>query len=198
MIFFQKFSGKLAPIMLSISFCLASGNFIYSDQFTPDVRIDGSGNVAAVWLEDDGANNFIQGLYGPAASTPAGSPVEISNPGIYNAANPILLATSTGTPGPGGASAVAIYSAIDTNTGNSVILASIATTSGWNTTPVLLSADDGSEYPNTDYRVTISDDGTQIVVNWSAYLITPGQNLVRFSVSTDGGATFTGPTTAPS
>lgn len=194
--FFQNFTVKLAALFLTVCFGLTYENCIYGTENHPQIKFDSTGKIASVWLENDGFNNFIQGIYCDPSTISSQVPLEISNPGVFNATIPLLLRTAVGPLDPSGATAIAIYLGFDSSD-IPVILASRATaSSGWNTNPEVISLEDGSESPNTDYQVEISDDGMTIVVSWSASL--PAGVVVRYAVSTDGGVSYSAPINAPS
>lgn len=196
---FQKITTKLPAFMLSLSFFLTSENLIYSFQSSPEIGFDSTGMVVAVWLENNGGFSFVQGYYGPAATAPTTPPPEeLSNAGTYNASGPIVLKIAEGPIAVGGATAIAVYSATDNSLSNEsvILLLSRATTSsGWSQNPVVISADDGSESPNGNFRIEMLDDGTKVIVIWAS--TTGGANVIRYAVSTDGGVSFSAPVTAP-
>jgi hypothetical protein len=190
---FQKLNNNFVIYFLTIIFSIGSENFIECTQVTPKAKFDGLDNLAVVWVEnDDGGNNVLMGTYGPTFPT---SGTALTSNTAFNVGTPRLV-TSTVTPT--GATAVAVYTAVDVTTSNTVVVASIATSpTGWNSTPIILSLDDGTEFPNDDYRVSMSTDGETIVVSWSSFSTTIDDNILRASVSTDGGTTFTSQASIP-
>jgi hypothetical protein len=192
---FQKLNNNFVIYFLTIIFSIGSENFIECTQRSPKTKVDGLGNLAVVWVEnDDGGNNVLMGAYGPGFPT---SGTALTSNTALNVGTPRLVTSTSASTSTTGATAVAVYEAVDVTTFNTVIVTSIATSSGWNTTPITLSLDDGTESPNNDYRVSISADGETIIITWSSFLTTVDENVLRASVSTDGGTTFTSQASIP-
>ena len=185
--YFQKICSKFSIAILLAGFLVASENVIYGTDSSPHVTFDDAGNIVGVWINDNGTTSIINGTYDTTFPV---TPTALTDPSVYSVSGPTFLVNSTATVS-GGAAAVVVYAAFDIAASVERVLVSTATTSGWNTTPIALSLNDGTEYPNTDYNVCISPDGVTIIIIWTSFLTGPGDVLRRSAVSTDGGASFT-------
>lgn len=182
--YLQFLNAKIAFLLLSMAICMTTSHDVYGNQYNFRAGFDGLNNIAAVWMEADSSNIFINGLYGTSLSD---QPTPLTNTSQYIVGRPVLAVSASSTPV---ATAAAVYSAYDLNTLQTVILGSVATSAGWNTTPFIFSLDDGSEYPNSDYTICISSDSNQILVNWTSYMVDTQTMIFRYAQSTDGGKTF--------
>lgn len=151
------------------------------------IKIDTSGMIAGVWesMDTPSQQYYINSSYGTA--TFPGTETMLTDPNLFYAHDPkIVVPTSDSAT----TKAVAIWMAEDLGTKNILIQATILTVLGWNTNILTLSFNDGSEKPNKDYEASISSDGLQIAVIWSAYAESTRQTTLRCATSSNGGLTW--------
>jgi hypothetical protein len=140
----------------------------------PQMEMDSSGNTVAIWPQSFGNYNVIN-----AATHPYGgswtSPVQIS-PSSQNSFSPALEANGAGD-------AVAVWSIIDTSSGNMRIQSSQLPFGGSWTAPVFVS--DASANAMTEYELLVDDAG-YIVLLWTTSI---GSGAAIYSsTATFGGA----------
>ncbi len=185
---FQKFNPKRAFLLFGICTwaCLAS---LTADTMAnkPIIGIDGLNNVVQIWKSvNPVTNNFeIHGNFGNALTLPE---TVITDSTVVDISSIPFLVTSSSNNAI--TSAVAVWIAVDKGTNNNLVQATIATNSGWNTSPITLSNNDGTEKPNYDFRAAISFDGQLITVNWSAFMTSSNSTVIRIAISRDGGMTW--------
>ena len=184
---FQKFFGNFTKAFLLAGFLVACGNVIYADEICPKIIFDYlDTNIIGVWVESNGITRVLNGTYN--SIFPVDTPTLLTDPSAYSVNGPLVLVKSTAPIT--GATAVVVYNAFDIVAEVECVLVSTATILGWNTTPIALSLNDGTEYPNTDYSVSISADGMKIIIIWSSFLTESRVLSKRSAISTDGGLTF--------
>ena len=186
---FQKFNPKRDFLLFGI-YAWASIASLMADTMAnkPIIGIDGLNNMAQVWksVNPITSNYEIRGNFGNAFTLPESV---ITDSTVVNIPSCPFLATSSSNNAT--TSAVAVWIAIDRNTNYALVQATIATNSGWNTSPITLSNTDGTETPNYDFRAAISFDGLLITVNWSAFMTSSNSTVIRTAISRDGGMTWT-------
>lgn len=155
----------------------------------PQIAIDGSNKIAAVWEASDFNNQSltIQATYGNEFPVDM---VEITDPKLFQAQNPLIAASSSKL---ATTKAAATWISRDLTTKNKVIQATILTSLGWNMHPVTLSLNDGSEQVSKDHKITISSDGMTIVTSWTSYFPSLKKSHACCSFSTNGGLTWSKP-----
>lgn len=155
--------------------------------------IDGRGNLASVWVTNKGDKGqpSIQGFSG---MTLPGNVVSLTDPVKYARIQEPKLATSKSQFAT--TRAVAAWLATDLHTHNGVIQCAILTATGWSTSPIVLSENDGSEKViHNDYNAVISDDGLTMMITWVSLMSATQDRVVRASNSTNGGLTWSPPQT---
>lgn len=149
---------------------------------------DGTGNIVFIARTIESSSPFY-GICGASNYQPPFTLVLLTDVDRYNTSFPILAVSKTNT---ATTSAAAIWLASDLVTNNVVVQASILSKSGWKS-PVTLSLNDGMEKPrNGGHTVSISNDGTSILVTWPAVLNGAKNPVVlRSAFSSDGGDSWT-------
>jgi hypothetical protein len=146
--------------------------------FRPQVAVDGSGNLIAVWERDDGDNEIIQASTSTNGGVTWSTPVNLSAAG-QNASDPQLTVD-------GSANVTAVWARSDGS--NPIIQASTSTNGGvtWST-PVDLSAAGASAF---NPQVAVDGSGNLTAV-WRR--ADQGFATIQAATSTDGGATWSTP-----
>ncbi len=149
-----------------LMFVLFGTRVLAVDSDLPQMGIDASGNIIAVWQTYDTNGNY----YVQTASHPLGgswsAPVTLSPSGQY-ATNPVIAVDGLGN-------AVAIWGAVDPTTGNTLLYGAMLTvgnsliTATW-TSAVQIAA--SSNNVLNGYSVNINDGlvAKNVVAMWSAY-----------------------------
>lgn len=185
--YFQKVIKQAIALIYGI-YCLVG--VAYAVPGNPDVKVDGYNEVVSIWHQDHVTTGFltVNGAYGTSSPTTT----VITDPSSVHAFSPVLAASHSNTTA---TTAVAVWKAYDLTTGDYIIQAAVASTSGWTANSGVTLSDSVNEIPQDEYRVDISDDGSIIGVQWVTYLIATGDIAVRRVVSTDGGSTWSSPMT---